>query len=92
MLWDFDCTSLYPSAMRDKSSLYPKIETGYAFTKDMNDELIKSFNSQTFTRGSAISKIKYYNPKKFVVQHLLVKEEKKILKIFVCEMVMLHKF
>ena len=27
LLWDFDCTSLYPSAMWDKSSLYPEVET-----------------------------------------------------------------
>ena len=27
--------SLYPSAMWDESSIYPRIETGYAFTKDI---------------------------------------------------------
>ena len=39
-LWDFDSVSIYPSAMRDLKSIYPGIETGYAFTKDMNDELV----------------------------------------------------
>ena len=58
LLWDFDCTSLYPSAMWDKSSIYPKIETGYAFTQDLNDELAENFNDQTFTQGSGILKIK----------------------------------
>ena len=29
--------SLYPSAMYDENSIYPKIETGYAFTPDMNE-------------------------------------------------------
>ena len=28
---DFDATSLYPSAMWDDNSVYPKIETGFAF-------------------------------------------------------------
>ena len=75
LLWDFDCTSLYPSAMWDKSSIYPKIETGYAFTPDMNDELVEKLNNQTFTQGSAILKIKFYSPKNLIVQHLPVKEK-----------------
>ena len=32
LLWDFDAVSLYPSAMSDPQSIYPRIETGYAFT------------------------------------------------------------
>ena len=28
----FDAISLYPSAMWDEQPVYPKIETGYAFT------------------------------------------------------------
>ena len=63
--------------MWDKSSIYPKIETGYAFTPDMNDELVEKFNNQTFTQGSAILKIKYFNPKNLIVQHLPVKEKVK---------------
>ena len=34
-------------------------------------------NNQTFTQGSAILKIKYYNPKNLIVEHLLVKEKEK---------------
>ena len=64
LLWDFDAVSLYPSAMWDEKSIYPRIETSYAFTRDMNDELIEKFNNKTFTQGNAILKIKYYNPKK----------------------------
>ena len=37
LLWDFDAVSFYPSAMWDENSFYPRIETGYAYTKDMND-------------------------------------------------------
>ena len=61
--------------MWDKSSVYPKIETGYAFTPDMNDELVEKFNYQAFTQGSAILKKKYHNPKTLIVQHLPVKEK-----------------
>ena len=59
--------------MSDPESVYPRIETGYAFTLDMNDEIVKKFNAGSFTQGSAILKIKYYNPKNLVVQHLPVK-------------------
>ena len=58
LLWDFDATSLYPSAMWDEKSIYPRIETGYAFTRDMNKYLVHRFNNQTFTQGSAILKTK----------------------------------
>ena len=77
LLWDFDCVSSYPSAMWDKNSIYPKIESVYAFTRNLNDELVEKFNNQTFTRGSAILKIKYYNPKNLIVQRLPVKEREK---------------
>ena len=40
LLWDFDAVSLYPSAMWDEKSIYPGIETGYAYQSDMNDELV----------------------------------------------------
>ena len=58
LLWDFDAVSLYPSAMWDEKSIYPRIETGCAFTLDMNDELVNKFNTGNFNRGSAILKIK----------------------------------
>ena len=31
VMMDFNATSLYPSAMWSKNSVYPKIETGFAF-------------------------------------------------------------
>ena len=76
LLWDFDAVSLYPSAMWDPKSTYPKMETGYAYEKHINDELVEKINNQTFTQGSAILKIKYYNPKKLIAQHLPIKEKK----------------
>ena len=59
LLWGYDGVSLYLSAMWNEKSIYPKIETGYAFTKDMNDELVEKFNKQTVTRGSVFLRIIY---------------------------------
>ena len=82
LLWDFDAVSLYPSAMSDENnenSIYTRIETGYVFTEDLNNELVEKFNTGNFDQGSAILKIKYYNRKILIVQHLPGKElEKKI--------------
>ena len=58
---DFDATSLYPSAMWDEKSVYPKIETGFAFKPNMNDVYVESFNNQSFNEDgdeSAILTIK----------------------------------
>ena len=75
-MWDFDCVSLYPSAMWDKASKYSRIETGYAFEKHMNEEFVEKFNNQIFNQGSANLKIKT-----FIVQHLPVKEKEKKIEI-----------
>ena len=80
-LWDFDAVSLYASAMRDEKSIYPRIETGYAYTRDMNNELVEKFNTGNFTQGSAILKIKYYNPKNLIVQHIPIKEKENKIEI-----------
>ena len=77
---DFDATSLYPSAMWDENSVYPKIETGFAFKPQMNDIYVEAFNNQTFNEDgdeSAILTIKYYNPPDLIFQHLPVKEKVK---------------
>ena len=41
----------------------------------MNDELVENFNNGNINQGSAILKIKYYNPKNLIVQHLPIKEK-----------------
>ena len=65
--------------MWDEKSIYPRIETGYAYQSDMNDELVEKFNTGKFNKGSAILKIKYFNPKNLIVQHIPIKvKEKKI--------------
>ena len=65
LLWDLEYVGSNPSAMWDEKSIYPRIETDHALTEDMIDELVEKFNTQTFNQGSAIFKIKYYNPKKY---------------------------
>ena len=76
-LWSYDADSLYPSAMSDPKSSYPRIETGYAFTPEKNDEIVKKFNNKNFSQGSAILKIKKYCPTKLIVQHIPNKERVK---------------
>ena len=85
LLCDYDAVSLYPSAtsaMWDEKSTYSRIETGYADTKDMNNELVDEFNNGNFTKGSAILRIRYYNPKNLIFQHLPVKKREKKIEIF----------
>ena len=41
----------------------------------MNEELVNTFNNQTFTQVNAFLKIKYYNPPYLIVQQLPVKEK-----------------
>ena len=58
LLREFDAVSLSPSAMWDNSSIYPRVESGYAFTKDMNVKLVEKFNTGKFNQGSVILKMK----------------------------------
>ena len=79
VMMDFDATSLYPSAMWDENSVYPKIETGFTFEPHMN-KTYSVFNNQTFNQDgdeSAILRIKHYNPRNLIFQHLPVKEKVK---------------
>ena len=77
---DFDATSLYPSAMWDAKSVYPKIENGFAFKPHMNDVYVEAFNNQSFNENgdeSAILTKKYHNPHDLIFQHLPIKEKVK---------------
>ena len=80
VMMDFDATSLYPSAMWDENSVYPQIESGFAFKPHMKDVYVEAFNNQTFNQDgdeSGILRIKYYNPPNLIFQHLPVKEKVK---------------
>ena len=46
----FDVTFLYPSAMWDEKSVYPKIETGFAFKPRVHNVYIDAFINQTFNK------------------------------------------
>ena len=78
---DFEATSSYSSAVWDKKSVYPKIETGYAFKHHMNDVFVNSFNNETFNQDVNDSVIlkrkKNYNPPNPVFEHLPKKEKVK---------------
>ena len=67
--------------MWDEKSICPRIETSYAFTGDMNDKLVEKYKTGNFTQGSAILKIKFYNPRHLIVQHIPVKEKEKKIEI-----------
>ena len=62
-------------------SIYPKIEPGFVFSEDMNDELVKGFSSNLFgfknaediTANPRILKRKYYHSKNITLQHVPVK-------------------
>ena len=59
--------------MFDVDSVYPKIETEYALTSDMNDKLVNEFNQQSFKSLAMLNK--YYNPQDILLQHIPIKEE-----------------
>ena len=61
--------------MWDEKPIYLRIETGYGYTKDMDEELVVKINIQTFTQRNASLKIKYYNPPILLVQHIPVEEK-----------------
>ena len=51
--------------MWDEKSVYPKIETGFAFKPHMNDIYVEVFNNHTLNQDgyeSAILSINFYNP------------------------------
>ena len=70
----FDATGFYQTAFWDEKSIYPNIETGYAFTSDMNNELVKISNTQSFAQGSGSLKIKSYSPLIIIINHMPNKE------------------
>ena len=77
---DSGATSLYPSAMWDKNSVFPKIGTRFSFWPHMNDVYVKPVKDQTFNQNgeeSAKLKIKHYNPPNLIFQHSPVKENLK---------------
>ena len=54
VMMDFDATLLHPSAMWGQNSVYPKIETGFAFEPHMNNVYVEAFTNQTFNQDLTI--------------------------------------
>ena len=75
LLRDFDANGFYPTAMSDNKSYYTIIESGLAFTKGMNDNLVNAFNNQSLTESCAILSIKYSNPEDMILHHTQAKEK-----------------
>ena len=58
-----------------ENSVYSKEETGFAFKPRMNKIHVEAFKSQDGNE-SAILRVKFYNPRDLIFQHLPVKEKK----------------
>ena len=69
MLLVFDGNGLHPSAMSDQKTIRPRIESGYAFTKDMIDELLNAFKNQNLLKSIAVLGIKIYKQVEIRPQH-----------------------
>ena len=75
ILLDFDATSLYPSAMADKESEYPKGEP-MLFEKSKHElKMLNLFNTQKFRPRTGVFRVKYSNPKDLFFQHVPIKEK-----------------
>ena len=62
VMMDFDAMSLFPSALWDENSVYPKKETAYAFKPHLNKTYVDAYNNQTLNQDGnefAILRIKY---------------------------------
>ena len=75
---DFVSIGFLPTAMTDEKSVCPKIETGYAFTKNMVDNLVRALNRQFLQKGGDSLRKKYVPPEdiKFNMRQLWRKLEK----------------
>ena len=81
VMMDFDATSLYPSAMWDEKSVYPKIESGFAFKPHMNNVYVEAFNNQTFNEDGDESAILKKNIIILLILYINISQLKKKLKM-----------
>ena len=72
---DFDAEGFHPTAMSDIVSVFPKFGSGYAFTKDMINELFNAFRDESFTKSGAILATKYCSLEDLIFQYIPVKEK-----------------
>ena len=62
------------TAMSHNEARYPKFENGYAFMKDLIDDLANAFSNQGFKKGNAFLRIKSCNPKDLMIQRVPIEE------------------
>ena len=74
-MWTFDATLLYFLAVLDEKALHRKIDTGYAFTEDVDDVSVQKMNIQAFIQERTSLEIFCYNPANEIVQHMPEKIE-----------------
>ena len=67
VMTDFGATSLYSSAMYDKKSVYPKIESGFAFKANMNNIFVEALTNQFFNRDESKNTVLELN---FIIQKI----------------------
>ena len=72
---DCDAEGLHPTEMSDIVSVFPKFGNGYAFAKDMINELFNTIRGQSFTKNGAILAIKYCSLEDLKFQNIPVKEK-----------------
>ena len=70
--------------MWDEKSIHPRIETVYAFTEDMNDELFEKLSSDKFDQVGVLLKREHYTPRFLIVHHHLL--EQKMIKVEIIRM------
>ena len=66
--------------MWDRNSVRPKIETGFAFSTDINYVYVEAFNNEIFNQDgveSALLRIKYHNPSNLIFQFYQSKKKLK---------------
>ena len=68
--------SLYSSALTHNDSKWPEKQTAKAIIQNDSEWFRSSFNNKTSGSldKSGFNKVKYYNPKQIIFQHMSVKE------------------
>jgi len=76
-LMAFDATSLYPSAMYDENSEYPKAESARKFRQEEEREIVYKFNTQTFRPKTGIFSVVFQYPNDMFFQPVPIKDKVK---------------
>ena len=76
LLLSSDYNSLYPSALAHLNLKLPKIETAKAINIEDRDRFFSLFNNSSWKvlQKSEFFKLRYFNPKEIISQHMSVKQ------------------